>query len=60
MADKFKKGDIVEFNIGTHKLSGNIIKAFHSRCKSKLHPTAYLVMTHYEIVEEKDLRLKEM
>lgn len=59
MSDKFKKGDIVEFNIGTLKLSGNIVKAFHSRCKSKLHPTAYLVMTDYEIVEEKDLRLKE-
>lgn len=59
MVDKFKKGDIVEFKIGSLKLSGNIIKAFHSRCKSKLHPTAYLVMTDYEIVGEKDLRLKE-
>ena len=60
MADKFKKGDIVEFNTGYRKLSGNIVKAFHSRCKSKLHPTAYLVMTDYEIVDERDLRLKEM
>lgn len=55
MADKFKKGDIVEFNIGTHKLSGNIMKLFHSRKGT----TAYLVMTNYEIVEEQDLRLKE-
>ena len=55
MADKFKKGDIVEFNIGSLKLSGNIVKAFHSRKR----PTAYLVMTDYQIVEEKDLRLKE-
>lgn len=55
MADKFKKGDIVEFNTGYRNLSGNVIKAFHSR-KGK---TAYLVMTDYEIVEEKDLRLKE-
>lgn len=56
MADKFKKGDIVEFNIGSLKLSGNIIKAFHSGER----PTAYLVMTDYEIVGEKDLRLKEI
>lgn len=56
MADKFKKGDIVEFNTGYRKLSGTVMKAYHSR-KGK---TAYLVMTDYEIVEEKDLRLKEM
>lgn len=57
MADKFKKGDIVEFNTGYRKLSGNVIKAFHSRkCKE---PTAYLVMTDYEIVEEDKLRLME-
>ena len=55
MADKFKKGDIVEFKIGLLKLSGNIIKAFHSRKR----PTAYLVMTDYQIVEEDKLRLKE-
>ena len=57
MADKFKKGDIVAFNTGYRKLSGTVMKAFHSR-KGK-EPTAYLVMTDYEIVEEQDLRLKE-
>lgn len=60
MSDKFKKGDIVEFEIGSHKLSGNVMKAYHSRCKSKLHPTAYLVMTNFEIVNENDLKLKEI
>lgn len=55
MADKFKKGDIVEFNIGSHKLSGNVMMSYHSRKGT----TTYLVMTDYQIVEEKDLRLKE-
>lgn len=55
MADKFKKGDIVEFKIGSLKLSGNIVKAFRSRKR----PTAYLVMTDYEIVDEDKLTLKE-
>lgn len=56
MSDKFKKGDIVEFNIGPFKLSGNIIKAFHGKKRT----TAYLVMTDYQIVSENDLKLKEI
>lgn len=59
MSDKFKKGDIVEFKIGTHKMSGTVMRTYHSRCKSKLHPTAYLIMTDFEIVNEGDLKLKE-
>lgn len=55
MADKFKKGDIVEFNTGYRNLSGTVMKAYHSR-KGK---TAYLVMTDYEIVEEDKLTLEE-
>lgn len=57
MSDKFKKNDIVEFKIGIHKMSGNIIKVFHSRRKDQSN--AYLVMTDYQIVSEDDLKLKE-
>ena len=65
MSDKFKKGDIVEFKkeyiheVATEyrNLSGKIMKAFHSRKGKK--PTAYLIMTDYEIVGEDKLRLKE-
>lgn len=57
MSDKFKKGDIVEFKIGSHKMSGNIIKVFHSRRKNE--PNAYLIMTDYQIVSENDLKLRE-
>ena len=55
MADKFKKGDIVEFKIGTHKLSGTVMKVYHSRGKKvKWDTNVYLVMTDYEIVNESD------
>lgn len=57
--DKFKKGDIVEFSTGYRKLSGPVMKVYHSRCKSKSHPNAYLIMTDFEIVDENDLKLKE-
>lgn len=60
MSDKFKKGDIVEFKIGSHELSGTVMKVYHSRCKSKKHQTAYLIMTNFEIVNENDLKLKEI
>lgn len=55
MPDKFKKNDIVEFHIGEFLLSGNIIKAYHSRDGH----TAYLVMTDYQIIDEDKLKLKE-
>lgn len=57
MADKFKKGDIVKFNTGYRKLSGTVMKAYHSR--NKKGQTAYLVMTDYEIVDEDKLTLME-
>lgn len=60
MKDKFKKGDIVEFKIGVRKLSGTVMKVYHSRGKSvKWNTNVYLVMTDYEIVNENDLSLKE-
>ena len=52
MSDKFKKGDLVRFDIGYRKLSGSVVKVFHN----KKMGNSYLIMTHYEIVEEKDLR----
>lgn len=55
MADKFKKNDCVEFHIGNFSRSGNIIRAYHSRDGH----TSYLIMTDYEIVDEKELKLKE-
>lgn len=60
MSDKFKKGDIVEFKKGTHKMSGTVIKVYHLRGKKvKWNTNVYLVMTDYEIVNESDLKLKE-
>ena len=53
--DKFKKNDIVRFKIGNRIFSGNIVKAYHPRRGG----TWYLVMTDYEIVDEKELKLKE-
>lgn len=57
MADKFKKGDIVRFKIGTHTLTGTILKPYHSR--NKKEQTAYLIMTDFQIVEEDKLTLEE-
>lgn len=57
MADKFKKGDIVKFKIGEHTLFGTILKPFHSR--NKKEPTAYLIMTDYQIMDEDKLTLED-
>ena len=57
MTDKFKKGDIVKFKIGTHTLTGTILKPFHSR--NKKEQTAYLIMTDYQIMDEDKLTLEE-
>ena len=55
MTDKFKKGDLVCFDIGVRTFRGFIVKTWHSRKGTTRHE----VMTDWQVVKDEDCYLPE-